>query len=794
MIRNFLITTYRNFTKHKFFTLINITGLSVGMASCLLILAFIVHELSYDNFHKNHKQIYRISARGVVGETKINQVYTTAKLPETLMIEFGEVINASRIFDLQDQDIRLEDQIYSESNLVAADSTFFEIFSFPLIQGSPKNVLNQPNTIVLSESTAKKIFGDEDPVNRIIKLFGETNYKITGVMKDMPQNSHIHFNAIISLVSFGRRLNENWWNNNFKTYIVLNERAIPEELEAKFPDFIKKHIGEGKAEWEEWLESGNKWEYFLQPLASIHLNSDLNGEFEANGNINYIYIFISAAVLIIIVASVNFMNLSTAKSEQRVKEVGLRKVIGSGKALLVSQFLSEAVLMSILAFLFSFVLILILLPWFNKFTGKEFLLLDIFNMQSISYILIGVFGLGIISGMYPAFYLSSFRPIQALKSSLGNRKGKVSLRGMLVVGQFVISIFLILGTMVVYRQLHFLQNVNLGFDKEQIIVLENAHALDGKYDTFKGQLLTHSDINDVSISWSIPGKSFMNWGCSPEGRDGWTTLNINLTDVDFLKTFGMSMTAGRYFSSDFPSDSSAIIINDNAQKLLEWEDPLERKIKMNNKEFHVVGIIKDYHYESLHTEVRPMGMLVLPESWTPNYVSIKTSGMNVQETLDLVESKWGAITGDFPFQYTFYDQEYDQLYKNEVQTSNMFIFFAAIAIFIACLGLFALSAFVAEKRTKEIGIRKVNGAGINTIIVLLSSGFTKWVVFAFIISVPLSYLIMHKWLQNFAYKVDLSWWIFGLAGLTALVIALITVSFQSIKAAIKNPVDALRYE
>lgn len=794
MFRNFFVMTLRNFTKNKFFTFINIAGLSVGMASCLLILSFVFLELSYDKFHTNHKNIYRICAKGIIGDTKVNQVYTTAKLPETLKMEFGEVINAVRFRDRHDVKVQVEEQTFNESEIAAVDSTFFDVFSFPLVKGIAKSALVEPNSMVISETTAKRYFGDVDAISKVVKVRESIDFKITGVMKDMPGNSHFHFDVLLSMSTFPDQLNDHWWNNNFKTYIVLNEGASVDALEAKFPDFIKAHVGEGKDDWDEWLASGNNWEYFLQPLSSIHLTSNLNGEFEANGNINYIYIFITAAFLIVIIASVNFMNLSTARSEQRSKEVGLRKVIGSGKSLLVFQFLYEAVFMSFLAFLMSTLLVLAILPWFNTFTGKSFVIWDMYNMTTIPYLLLGVFILGILSGLYPAFYLSSFKPVEVLKSRIIRRRYGISFRGALVVGQFVISIFLILGTLVVYRQLNYLQNVNLGFNKEQIILLEGAQALKEKVDVFKEQLLSHSNIKHASISQTIPGRGFMNWGCAPEEKEGWMTLNVNLTDKNFLETYEMTMVDGRFFSDEFPSDSSAIIINENAQKILDWSDPLQRTIHMNNIEFHVIGVIKDYHYESLHSNVRPMGMMMASEGWHKNYVSIKIKGSEIPATLEFIESKWKSLTGGFPYQYSFFDQEYEQLYNNEAQTSNMFIFFAIIAVFIACLGLFGLSAFVAEKRTKEIGIRKVNGADINTILVLLSSGFTKWVTIAFILSLPLSYFIMQRWLQNFAYKVELSWWIFVIGGVIALFIALLTVSVQSIKAALKNPVDALRYE
>lgn len=794
MIRNFFVTTVRNFFKHKFFTFINITGLSVGMASCLLILSFVFHELSFDRFHENHENIYRICARGMIGETRVNQVFTTAKLPETLMMEFGEVVNATRILQRRDVKVHHHDEIFNENRIVAVDSTFFDVFSFPLMNGDPEKALTEPNTIVLSETAAIKYFGDENPLNQVLLINGDQEFKVTGVMKDMPEHSHFHFDLLLSLVSFERRLNDIWWNNNFKTYIVLRDDADPKELETKFPEFIRKHLGEGNDSWDEWLAEGNNWEYFLQPLASIHLNSNLNGEFEANGNVSYIYIFITAALLIVIIASVNFMNLSTAKSEKRSREVGLRKVVGSGRGLLILQFLNEALFMSILAFVFSVILVLISLPWFNSITGKSFDIYDMYNWQTLPYLAVGVLVLGILSGLYPAFYLSSFKPMEVLKSKSVKRNKGISLRGTLVVFQFVISIFLIIGTLVIYHQMRFIQSVNLGFNKDQVVILHGADALAGKVETFKEQLIPDHNIKNISSSQTLPGKGFMNWGCGVEGRDGWLTLNMNLTDYDFLNTYELQMASGRFFSKDFLSDSSAIIINENALKVLGWDDPLQRKINMNGQSLHIVGVIKNYHYESLHSEVRPMGMIMFPEGWTPTYLSIKISGEEIPETLALIEQKWKEISGGYPYHYSFFDQEYQKLYENEAQTSSMFIFFAIIAIFIACLGLFALSSFVAEQRTKEIGIRKVNGAGVTNILILLSSNFTKWVLIAFVISLPLGILVMQQWLDNFAYKTNLHWWIFAIAGLAALAIAIFTVSFQSLKAAVRNPVDALRYE
>ena len=764
------------------------------MASTILILSFVLHELSFDKFHDKADRMYRICARGVIGDTKVNQVYTTARLPEALKMEYAEVEETVRMLDRYNVKVRVGDKLFNESRIVLADSTFYQVFSFPLIKGDIDNVLNEPNTIVLSESTAKKYFGEEDPINQVIQLYESLDVKVTGVMADMPENSHFHFDLVGSVVSMPDRLNDVWWNNNFKTYIVLNKDADPAALESKFPAFIKKYLGEGNDDWDEWLEAGNNWQYFLQPITSIHLNSNLNGEFEPNGNINYIYIFISAAIFLLIIASVNFMNLTTAKSEKRAREVGLRKVVGSGKNLLIVQFLVESIIMSIGAFIFATIIITIALPAFNDFTGKSIGIWDIFNWSTAPILLIAVLLIGIFSGLYPALYLSSYKALEALKKKPKWGKKSFSFRGLLVVFQFVISIFMIIGTLVVYRQLNYLQNVNLGYSKDQIILIDGAGELGNNLQTFKEHLLANHSIIDVSASNTVPGKGFMNWGCNAEGIDDWLTLNMNLTDHDFLATYQMEMADGRFFSTEFPSDSSAIIINENALKLLEWEEPIEKKMNLNGRDYRIVGIIKDFHYESLHTEVRPMGMIMFPTGWNPNFISVKISGDQIPETFKYIEETWAERTNNYPFQYSFFDQEYQQLYENEQKTGNLFILFSIIAIFIASLGLFALSAFVAEQRTKEIGIRKVNGASVKHILVLLSSNFSKWVITAFIIAIPISFYVMNLWLQNFAYKSLIVWWLFPIAGLIALIIALLTVSYQSVVAAVKNPVDTLRYE
>jgi len=796
MFRNFFLTAIRNSVKQKFFTIINITGLAIGIATSLLIILYVQDEISYDRFHANADDIYRIYATGMIGETKINQVYTCAPLPQTLKSEYPEVTESLRILDWGTGKIRKDDQVFNEPGLAAVDSNFFEFFSFSLIKGNPKTALMKTNTMVISESMAQKYFPDQDPLNQYLKIDEAHDFLITGVMKDMPANSHFHFNFLASVVSNEDRLNDHWWNNNFKTYLQLQSGSEPELLEEKFPAFIRKHLGQGNEDWDAWIEAGNNWEYHLQPITSIHLTSHLNGEFEPNGNITYVYIFLSAAILILIVACINFMNLATSRSEKRSREVGLRKVVGSSRRLLIVQFLGESLLLSLFAMIIANIIVLIILPYFNILSGKTFNYIDIYNVQIVMWIALAVLFLGIASGLYPAFFLSSFKPVSVLKGQSGRSGKSSSMRSVLVIFQFVISIFLIVGTIVVYRQLQFIQDKNLGYDKDQILVLEGIDILGENISTFNSQLKDYHNIQSVSSSNYIPGKGFNNWGCGPEGMDNWMTLNMMTVDEEFIDTYKMGMANGRFFSLDFPSDTSAVVINENACKLIGWEDPIGKKIRFGDQVHTVVGVIKDFHYESLHEVVRPMGLVLSPHSWArnPYYTSIRIAGEELQGTIQHIEKTWTQYSSGLPLQYSFYDQEYQKLYDNEVRTGKLFIVFSILAIFIACLGLLALSAYIAEQKTKEIGIRKVNGANVRNIITLLSMSFVKWVIIAFFLGSPITYLVMKNWLENFQYRISMDIWMFIIGGVLALLVALMTISFQSIKAAVKNPVDALRYE
>ncbi len=793
MFRNYIKVAFRNILKNKVYSTINISGLAIGIAASFLIMLFVFDEISYDRYHEKADRIYRICARGMIGDTKIDQAWTCAPLPEALMREFPEVENAVRLTEMRNVSIGYGDRIYDEPMIIRADSTLFNVFSFKLIQGDPATALKKPRTVVISESAAEKYFPDEDPIGKVIAVNGLVRFTVTGIMENIPRNSHFHFDVAVSLSTYGYSRNTNWMSNNFKDYIVLREGYPWKDLEKKFPDFILRNIGQGN---ENWLGAGNYWEYYLQPLTDIHLHSNINGELEPNGNIAYVYIFLVVSIFIIIIASINFMNLTTAKSATRAKEVGIRKVVGSNKSMLIRQFLSESILSSLIALIIAIILINITLPSYRNLIGSP-IETGFLENYLILPILTGVtLAVGIVSGLYPSVFLSAYKPVNAIKGIFGKgRRRGFNLRNGLVVFQFTISIFLIVGTIIVFRQLQYFQNKNLGFQKESILVLKEPMRLRGEIVTFKEKILQSPNIKSFSFSTTLPGSEHNNWYIEPEAMPA-ITLNFIATDHDFIDVMKLEMAEGRFFSKEFSTDSTAIIINETASRLLGWDEPIGKTFRIDRTTLNVIGIVKDYHYESMHQLVRPMGMLLIPGIYNqgPDYASIKVNTENFPETISFIEKTWKEFASNMPLDYFFFDDYYDQLYKNEQKTGKVFMLFSFLSVFIASLGLFGLAAFVAEQSTKEIGIRKTLGASISSVVVLLSKDFVKWVVVANVVAWPLGFIFMNIWLQGFAYRIDMGFIEFFLAGFIAFLIALITVSFQSIKAAIVDPVRSLRYE
>jgi len=804
MFFSYLKIAYRNILKHKGISFLNILGLAIGIACSILILVFVIPEVSYDKHFEKSDRIYRIAVRASIGDTKIHQTYSSAITFLRLLEEFPEIETGVKFLNLGRVPVSFGDRIFFENRFFAVDSTFYDVFSIPLISGVKEDLLKEPFSIVLTESTAYKYFGTTDVIGEIVRVdfrgWGEpiTEFKITGVSEDMPLNSHFHYDLLVSSTSFPELINATGWtSNNFISYIVLKEGTSKAKLDEKLPEFTRKYMGGD--EFDAWVAQGNYWEYFLQPVTGIHLNSDLNGEFEANGNETYVYILSIISIFILLIACINFMNLSTAKASLRAKEVGIRKVVGSARGRLIRQFLSESVVMSFVALILAVIIVISLLPVYQNLLVKPIELHFFDNPVIIPLLLLLGLIVGIISGSYPAFFLSSFKPVVVLKGNVDENKRGSWLRNILVIFQFTISIFLIIGTFTVYKQIRLFQDKNLGFEKEQVLVIQNPGSVNENYDAFKEALLSRHTISDVSGSNTLPGKGFSNWGFGAEGVEEHFTLNACICDYDFLKTLKLELAQGRFFSRDFPSDSCAAVLNESAAKLLGWDNPLGKKINNwseNRGIFDVIGVIKDYHYESLHQEIRPMALFLIGGYFqrTPQYISARLTTENMSETIDFVEHTWNSFAENMPFEYYFLDEDYDNLYINEMQTRKLFTIFSFLAIFIACLGLFGLASFIADRKTKEIGIRKVFGASVPGIVTLLNRNFTIWVLIASGLACPVAWYAMKKWLENFAYRTSISWWIFVVAAFMALIIAWLVVTFQTYRAALRNPAESLKYE
>ncbi len=804
MIRNYLKIALRNLLKFKAYSFINIFGLAIGIAACMMILLYIEDELSYDKYNEKADQIYRIHTMGKLAGNDINIAVSPPPLGQTLVRDYPEVVQYVRLMPNRTMLIRYKDNVFNESNFFWADSTIFDVFTIPFIQGDPKTALAQPHTIVLTEKLAKKYFGNEDPMDKIMNFEDGTPYTVKGVIKNCPVNSHFHYDIFASIASLGLSDTPFWISNNFHTYIVLKKGVPGSELQAKLPAFAKKYAGPQLRDlfgtsYEELEKSGNKYEFEIQPLTSIHLNSHLDYELEPNSDIKYIYIFSIIALFILLIACINFMNLSTARSALRSKEVGIRKVLGSNKSQLIKQFLAESILMSFIAVVVAIALVEIFLPSFNLLAGKELHTSYFNSFLVIPVLLFAVIVIGLFAGSYPAFFLSSFKPVIVLKGKL-NQNGGSWLRSGLVVFQFSISIILFIGTFVVYGQLKYVQEKNLGFDREHVLVIQRAWALERQAETFKNELLNNTHVVSATNTDNIPGRIFGQTVFKPADSPSpqQYILAVMGTDYDFAKTLKLKIAEGRYFSRENTTDTLAVVLNESAVKLMGIKDPVGKRIiypgrnPQENVPYKIIGVLKDFHYESLHQKIRPLGILL--NRGQTAFLPVRIKGTDVPGAISFIEQEWKKFVPNKPFEYFFLDDDFNKLYNSEQKTGEIFTVFSVLAIFIACLGLFGLAAFTAERRTKEIGIRKVLGASVPGIVILLSKEFTKWVLLANIIAWPIAYYFMKNWLQNFAYRIDPGLGTFILSAIIALFIALITVSVQAIKVAVANPVHALRSE
>ena len=797
MLRNYLKIALRNIKHQKAYSFINILGLAIGMACGILILLFVQFELSYDRFHEKKDRIYRVAVKAMIGDSRIAQTHTPAILTQTFYQEYPEVEISLRTQPFhRGVEVRSEEKTFNEYRVVSSDPEFFQMFSFPLLSGEVKTVLKEPNSVVISSSMAQKYFNDMDPMGQVLTIAGD-DFQVTGVMADMPANSHFHFDILVSIVTFSGINSTNWHANNYRTHILLHENISRKDFETKLPDLVRRFMFR-TSNYDEWAQNGNFWEYYLQPLPDIHLHSDLKGEFEPNGNAAYVAIFFIIAICILLLAAVNYITLSTARSANRAREVGLRKVSGATSGQLMRQFLSESVLTSLIALIVAMVLVHLLLPFFGDMVQRQLTV----PYRSVPWFVPGLLGLavgiGILSGVYPSLFLSSFQPVTVLKGRLQSASKNASLRHALVFFQFAISIALLIGTCIVQQQLTFLMSKDLGFSKAQVLVVKTPTPLGVKSAPFKETLRRNPAILEVSGSNTLPGKSHANCLVEPEGCDQGITLNISLCEPEFQNVLQLKMARGRFFSREFGTDTTAVILNQTAANLLAWEEPIGKIITPGSGvPFHVIGVVQDYHFESLHQMVRPaaLGLLSGAWDWWPeHFISLRIQTQNLSGTLDYVKSTWDRFNPGKPLEYTFLDDNYATLYNNEKRTGRLFSVFSGLAIFIACLGLFGLASLATEQRTKEIGIRKVLGASIHGLMGLLFRDLVRWVVLANILAWPVAYSFMNKWLQNFAYRIDPSVWIFILSGLVTLTIAILTVSYQTIKAATANLVESLRYE
>jgi putative ABC transport system permease protein len=808
MVKNYFRIAFRTFSRNRIFTLVNVFGLSIGLTACLLIASYVFDELNYDKYAANAAQIYRLGIH-VTGNGSVEDYpHVDGGVGPGMLRELPEIRTYTRMASLLgDVYLKYGNKQFKENKITYADSNFFEVFTIPFLKGDAKSALSQPGSMVITKDFAKKYFGEDDPMGKGI-VIGTGNFKITGIIDRVPANSHFHFDAFLSMSTI-RGIAPTWSNVGFYTYLLLDKNADPKKIETKFPALVAKYVvpevqhdmGVSLAEAQ---KSVNTFRFYLEPLREIHLFGNTKYELEANGDMRYVYIFSALAIFILLLACVNFTNLSTARSSKRAREIGIRKVMGSLKAQLISQFMAESILISFCALIFAVFFSLLLLPYFNQISGKEFEWNSLLNARTIIFMILVAFLVGICAGIYPAFFLSSFNPIKVLKGSFFSSpsRGKNGLRSGLVVFQFFVSTALIIATIIVYEQLHFMQAKKLGYDQEEVVYLQDTYLI-GTRDVrrqFRESLSQDPRVVNATITTDVPGNSFTDgtqiYPKEKEAHENDFEIHTNIyhVDYDYIPTLGMKVSRGRNFSRDFPSDSMATIINEAAVRELGWThtDPIGKTIVTSGRhEYTVVGVVQDFHYTTVKHRIDPLMMRL--DRPGPGLL-MKVKAANMKEFLADLQKKWKGFSAEAPFSYYFLNDHFANVYRSEERTGKLFSMFAIIAILIACLGLFGLAAYATEQRTKEIGIRKVLGASVQQVLVLVTKEFLLLIGIAFLVAIPFCWWMMNIWLREFAYRIHIQWWVFGLAGAVSIVIALLTISFRAIGAAVANPVKSLRTE
>jgi putative ABC transport system permease protein len=794
MFKNYFKIAVRNLLKSKLYSFINLSGLALGLACGMIILLYAQDELSYDRFYENANRTYRLLLES---EGFGKHANTPPALAAAVKNDYAEVRHLTRVFRHWFSPLIAHEQKgFIEENFFFVDDDFFQVFSLPFIKGD-RQALIAPGSVVITESMAQKYFGDQDPIGKTFTYNTKTEFKVTGVLRPSPHNMHFHPDFLASISSLPQvmwpTVLDSWTMNSLKTYVVLNEKASAAALQEKMADFYRRHRGEN-----------NRSTLYLQPVTDIHLRSQLPNEIEANSDIRYVYLLFAIALIILIIAGINYVNLATARSASRAKEVGLRKVVGAQRSHLVRQFLGESVLLSLAALLLAIVVIELFLPYINQFTGKKLALGFAGNNWSVfGFLSIALF-IGLVAGSYPAFFLSGFQPAKVLKGKFdAGSVGGTLLRKGLVVVQFAASIALMIGTLVIFKQLDYFRSAKLGFNREQVIVVPvQDEAVSQQLQTMRNEFLRNTQVLAVGAANAYPGKGHASDDVRWEGAaaNQFLAMAVNWIDYDLPATLGLELVTGRNFSREFETDANdAVLLNEAAVKAIGWNSPaaaIGKKVFAAGVDRpegrRVIGVIRDFHFQSLHHHLEPL--VLYPQLSNLAFLLIRIRPDDIAGTLAALQSQWTKISDRQPFIYSFLDEDFGKLYKSEQRWSQTMGYAAVVAILIAGLGLFGLASFMVERRKKEISVRKVLGASVFGVMGLLAKEFIKPVFLASVLASPVAYFAMNKWLQNFAYRIDLGWWMFALAGGLALIVALLTVSAQAIKTALANPVDSLRYE
>ncbi|MEJ2636786.1 MAG: ABC transporter permease [Calditrichia bacterium] len=797
MFGNYLKIALRNLKRQKVYSFINIAGLAIGLACFILIILYIRYEFSYESHHLNADRIYRVNVVQQHPNGIFRLSHSMVPLGKALAEEIPEIADYARIFNYGKAFVKYQEKKFNEDNIVFTDQGFLNIFTIPVIAGNKETALTNKFSLAITESMAKKYFGDQNPVGQTLLIDNEYPLQVTAIIKDFPKNTHItagflvSFNTLVEIA--GEDFMDNWITTNLMTYVMISGNQNLIEIENKI-----ENIYQARATPEV------KKTFELEQLRRIHLYSQVT----SYGDIRNVYIFLAIGILILLIASINFMNLSTARSARRANEVGLRKVVGANQGQLIKQFIGESIFITFLALFLALFIVESFLPVFRNLTGQELIFPAASDWHFYGLLFIISLSVGFLSGSYPALYLSSFAPVSILQGRTAAGKKGAKLRRTLVILQFSIAIALIISTLSVRDQIDFMRHKGLGFQKDQIIVIPAVSGENEKdINPFRQALLSSANIRGVTGSVSLPSRIGMYNNVTWEGASENESIALihNRVDYDFLETYEIKIVQGRNFSPEFPTDivdgkrknnAGAIILNEEAVRRFGWDNPIGKKVIQTYGEqrfpFTVVGVVKDFHFASLHYKIRPLSLFL--QTKYPRYISVKVTPVDLQKTIEYIQKTWNRFYPEYPFEHYFLDQTFEHAYQAEQKLQTLFGYFALLSIFISCLGLLGLAAFATERRTKEIGMRKVLGASVWNIIVMLSGEFAKWILIANLIAWPVAWYVMNRWLQNFAYRIDIGWWIFALAGGLALIIALLTIISQAVKAALANPVESLRYE